>query len=86
MRATASGHHSPGDSDGDDAWGVALVRLADYLANTMEAPRADLGFDPDRHDPEALYPAAGLDITDFTRLLPRVRDEVQRSAPFLRLS
>ncbi|MFN2370530.1 MAG: HDOD domain-containing protein [Candidatus Krumholzibacteriia bacterium] len=61
---------------------VALVALADYLANTMEPPRSDLGFDAALCDVQALHEAAGLSVDRVEAELPALREEVRLAAVF----
>jgi putative nucleotidyltransferase with HDIG domain len=66
--------------------GIALVALADYLANTMEPPRSDLGFDPRHADAAQLHAAAGLDVADVEAELPALREAVQLASVFVTLA
>ncbi|MCB1183731.1 HDOD domain-containing protein [bacterium] len=83
--AAAGRHHEPADDDGDEARAVALVRLADYLANTMEPPRSDLGFDPQHAHPARLHREAGVDMATVENSLPELQEEIRRAAPFFNL-
>jgi len=64
---------------------VALVALADYLANTLSAPRGDLGFDAAHVEPARLYEAAGLlpDVVEAGRA--ELDDAVDKASAFLSL-
>lgn len=64
---------------------VAVISLADYLANTLEPTRSDLGFDPVRCDPQALHDAVGLDIATVEENLLAMREEIGLAAAFLDL-
>ena len=64
---------------------VALVALADYLANTIEPPRNDLGFDPSRVHPLELHQTAGLEVSQVESLLPDLRDAIAQASVFLDL-
>lgn len=86
LGAVCGRHHEPYVANAANSPAVALVALADYLANTMEPPRADLGFDPDACDPVALHGNAGLDVATVEAELPVLQDEICRAAPFLTLA
>lgn len=62
-----------------------LVRLADYLANTMTPPASDLGFNPKDADPGRLCAACGLGLHDLEARLPDLRTSVELAADFLNL-
>jgi putative nucleotidyltransferase with HDIG domain len=86
---TCCGHHHDGplEPDGDPlvARARALVALGDYLANTMEPPDCDLGFDPSRIDVGDLHRAAGLTRAKIEADLPAIREAVERAEVYLDL-
>ncbi len=65
---------------------IALVSLADYLANTMEPPRGDLGFDPSHTDVETLHLAANVTIEAVEENLAAIRESVANASSFLTIS
>ena len=65
---------------------VALVALADYLANTMEPPRSDLGFDPRHADAGRLHAAAGLTLEQVEAELPAMREAIRLASVFVNLA
>ncbi|MBE0567691.1 MAG: HDOD domain-containing protein [Krumholzibacteria bacterium] len=65
---------------------VAIVALADYLANTMEPSRSDLGFDPAQCDAQRLHEAAGLTVAQVEAELPAMREAVRLAAVFVNLT
>lgn len=65
---------------------VALVALANYLANTIEPPRSDLGFDPRLADPAALHGCANLTVPAVEACLPDLRESIARASVFLDLN
>lgn len=88
--AMFGGHHqdvagpaAPGDRT---ARAIALVALADYLANTMEPSRSDLGFDPRHADAARLHAAAGLAPDAVEAELPALREAVQLASVFVSLA
>ncbi len=64
---------------------VALVALADYLANTMEPPRSDLGFDPKLVDVAKLHQNAGLEIKNVELCLDGIKEAVELASAYLDL-
>lgn len=89
LRNAFGGHHLPDDAISRDNphWhDIALVSLADYLANTMEPPRSDLGADPTAVDVERLYLAAGVTLDDLEANLAQIRDSIAKAASYLNLS
>ena len=66
--------------------GIALVALADYLANTMQPPRSDLGFDPALCDARRLHAEAGLEVEQVEAELPAMAEAVRRAAVFVGLA
>ncbi len=64
---------------------VALVALGDYLANTMEPPRSDLGFDPKQVDALQLHQNAGLEIVDVKGCLNEIRQAVGLASGYMEL-
>jgi putative nucleotidyltransferase with HDIG domain len=83
------GHHhdAPGASDPGSTEGrtLALVAVGDYLANTMDPPRTDLGFDPAAIDVVGLHRAAGLRVEDVEGYLPDLQETVEKSLVFVDL-
>ncbi|MBD3221104.1 HDOD domain-containing protein [bacterium] len=66
--AMIAGHHDREPSDRS----VALVGLADHLANIMAPTRSDLGFSGNEDDADALYSQAGItryQVEDLTEQL-----------------
>ena len=64
---------------------LALVALADYLANTMEPARSDLGFDPRLVDPIRLHESANLTVQDIEDNLESIRESVRLASAYLDL-
>lgn len=64
---------------------TAIVALADLVANTVDPPRGDLGFDPAAADPARLHAAAGLDPETVTAEYAAIREDIARAAAFLSL-
>jgi putative nucleotidyltransferase with HDIG domain len=81
------GHHQPviGRATTREAKVTAVVALADYVANTIDTPRSDLGFDADAADPEGLHAAAGLSVETVTGERDAIREDIARAAAFLNL-
>ncbi len=83
-------HHQtpavPWDGEDRQARAVALVALADYLANTMQPPRSDLGFDPRVCDAGRLHAAAGLAVGDVEAKLPAMAEAIRLAAVFVNLT
>lgn len=65
---------------------VALVALADYLANTLEPSRSDLGFDPRFCNVADLHQVAGLPVDAVENDLERIRESVTLASAYLDLS
>lgn len=85
----AFGHHHD-DPQGKAQRGgeteiAALVKLADYLANTMVPVRSDLGFDPRHLDPRALHREAGIELDLLEAHLGKLRDAVGLASDYLNL-
>lgn len=81
-------HHVPTTADPArqrDDQAVALVALANYLANTIEPPRSDLGFDPRLADPVALHGCANLTVQAVESCLPDLRESIAQASVFLDL-
>jgi len=80
-------HHDPvtGDPDTPEAQVVALVALADYLANTLVPPRSDLGFDPKLVDSVALHRNANLTVRQVEENLDQIREAVNLASAYLDL-
>jgi len=88
VRAFGS-HHDETARNGRDNphWHeTALVSLADYLANTMEPSRSDLGFDPNHVQAQALHLAAGISLEGVEENLSAIRESVASAAPYMNLS
>ena len=64
---------------------LALVALADYLANTMEPSRSDLGFDPRFVNTGLLHEQAGLSVPEVEDNLADIRESVQLASAYLDL-
>lgn len=64
---------------------VALVALADYLANTMDPPVSDLGFDPRLVDSISLHAHANLSVPEVENHLGGIREAISLSTAFLTL-
>jgi len=82
-------HHSPLSAEPENPVvdrAVAIVALADYLANTLEPSRADLGFDPDFCDVAGLHTQAGISMEEVETSLVEIRDGILRASSFLDLS
>ncbi len=73
-----------GGGQGSDR-AVAVISLADYLANTVEPTRSDLGFDPGICDPQGLHDSVGLEIAEVEENLGKMREDIGRAAAFLDL-
>lgn len=65
---------------------TALVALADYLANTVEPPRSDLGFDPRHINVQALHVAANVTVEAVEENLSLIRESVAMASSYLILS
>lgn len=72
--------------DRDHETEIALVALADYLANTIEPPRSDLGADPTRVDVAALHRAVGISLEDLEERLEDMRRAIGNASSYLNLS
>lgn len=83
-----AGHHEPSAESPTNPrqHAVALVVLADYLANTMEPPRSDLGFDPKLVDSVALHRNADIEVRFVEDHLPHIRESVRLASAFLDMS
>ncbi len=83
-------HHRAPEAEGSlpprTARALALVALADYLANTMEPSRSDLGFDPRHTDAGRLHAAAGLSVEEVEAALPTMREAVRLASVFVNLA
>ncbi|NCQ35424.1 HDOD domain-containing protein [bacterium] len=81
-------HHgfAPRDSNPAIRAATALVALADYLANTVEPPTSDLGFDPEMVSVEELHVAAGLTVGQVESHLAAIREDITQVSAFLDLS
>lgn len=64
---------------------AALVSLADYLANTFEPPRCDLGFDPNLVDAARLHDTAGVPVELVTADREAIDDAIEKAGAFLSL-
>ena len=88
LSSTFAGHHRcPDPNSHDDAYWheTALVSLADYLANTMEPSRSDLGADPTSVDVETLYLEAGVSLQSLEEDLASIREAIANAATYLNL-
>lgn len=65
---------------------VALVALADYLANTMVPTRSDLGFDPRLVDPLRLHQCANLTVQEVEDHLVEIRESITLASGYLDLT
>ena len=79
--AAIGGHHElePGERD------VALISLADYLANLLDPSASDLGFDAMVLDAERLYASAGLQRDEVEARLDDLRDAISAASPLRNL-
>ncbi|MBU8869845.1 MAG: HDOD domain-containing protein [Gemmatimonadales bacterium] len=85
---TLSAHHETTPEKtirGSREHALALLQLADYLANTMSPVNSDLGFDPRLFDPVALNHAAGISIADLEGCLDCLRNSVDSASAYLSL-
>lgn len=64
---------------------AAIVALADYLANTFEPPRSDLGFDPTVIDAARLHDTAGIAVELVEANRDAIGDAVDKAGAFLKL-
>ncbi|MBK7770696.1 MAG: HDOD domain-containing protein [bacterium] len=64
---------------------AALVSLADYLANTFEPARSDLGFDPTVVDVARLHDTAGVPVELVEANRDAIGDAVDKAGAFLQL-
>jgi putative nucleotidyltransferase with HDIG domain len=64
---------------------AAVVALSDYLANTIEPPRGDLGFDPTLVDPAQLQDTAGIPVELIEANREALHDCIDKAGAFLRL-
>lgn len=80
-------HHQPvlGRATTREAKVTAVVALADYLANTIDPPRGDLGFDLEDADPVRLHATAGLTVEATAGELEAIREDIARASAFLTL-
>ena len=85
MVETLGGHHGRSGKDAGHPRHVALVMLADYLANTMLPSRSDLGFDPRHVEPAALHRAAGVPLAELESRLGPLREAVDMASAYLSL-
>jgi putative nucleotidyltransferase with HDIG domain len=84
------GHHHdqpvcPAEPAQSDA-ALALVALADYLANTFDPPRSDLGQEIQPTDPAGLYAAAGVTEETVEENLGAIAESMVNSSVYLDLS
>ncbi len=66
--------------------GVAIIALADYLANTLEPPRSDLGFEPSLINVDGLHQSAGFEVNDVEAQLSDIRECISRASAYLDLA
>lgn len=74
-----------GHPSDDTDHAVALVALADYLANTMVPSRSDLGFDPRLVDSVSLHRAADIEVRFVEENLGNIRESIQLATAYLDL-
>ncbi len=88
LSACFGGHHQEvlGSPQTREEHAVALVALADYLANTMEPTRSDLGFDPKLVDPEKLHQNADIEIRIVENHLQEIRESIKLASAYLDLN
>lgn len=83
------GHHHdslpPVREAGSKAHALALVALADYLANTLIPATCDLGFDPENVDGDNLMACSGLTDEAVAEQYDALKDVVVQSSIFLDL-
>lgn len=83
------GHHHdslpPGCDTGAQTHALALVALADNLANTLAPSSCDLGFDPENMAPDNLMTCSGLTAEAVAEQYDSLNDEVAKSSIFLDL-
>ncbi|MFT5233693.1 MAG: putative nucleotidyltransferase with HDIG domain [Candidatus Krumholzibacteriia bacterium] len=86
VRPLAAHHDSPAP-DPKQPFGqeAAIVALADYLANTIEPPKVNLGFDPTRVNLPALYLACDITEAQVCSDMSAIRESVQLAAPYLQI-
>lgn len=84
------GHHhdrlTPGMETDTEAHALALVSLADYLANSLVPSTCDLGYDPENVAQDNLMVCSGISPEDVADEYDALRDVVSKSAIFLDLS
>jgi hypothetical protein len=87
MLTRSFGHHHDEISGpckpGSEEHAVALVALADYLANTISPAQCDLGFDPEILNVENLHLALGLTLDEIADQEDDIRDVVFQSSIYL---
>ncbi len=89
LARTFGAHHDDmGSAESDNAswYNTALVALADYLANTIEPSRSDLGFDPTHIDVQALHLAANVTIEAVEENLSAMRESIANASSYLNIS
>ncbi len=89
LARTFGSHHdeSSGRDTGNPHWrDTALVTLADYLANTIEPARSDLGFDPSHCDVHALHLAANITVKAVEENLSAMRESIANASSYLSIS
>lgn len=86
VRAFA-GHHAQilGRARARHEQAAALVALSDYLANTFEPTRSDLGFDPALVDAALLHEVAGIPVELVAGDREALNDAVEKAGAFLQL-
>lgn len=62
---------------------VALVTLADYLANTMHPPFSDLGFDPKLANSAQLHKNADIEVRFIEENIQKIQESVQLASAYL---
>ncbi len=83
------GHHHdplpPECETGTKAHALALVALADYLANTLVPSNCDLGYDPENVPGDTLMTSSGLTADAVADEYDSLKGEVAKSSIFLNL-
>lgn len=64
---------------------AAVVALSDYLANTIEPVRSDLGFDPTLGDAAQLHETAGIPVELIEANREALGDCIEKAGAFLQL-
>ncbi len=80
-------HHDQPAPDPAQPFGqvAALVALADYLANTIEPPQVNFGFDDSKVNLPALYLACNITGSQVEANMEAFKESVELAAPYLQL-